>query len=255
MPNLETSQTPARARCDLNGGAMAQTARESSVVVVLPAYDTKGLAEFLEEIDGHLASSVRNLHFIVVDDHAEAPASHSVSALAPVLQPRVSVVRHERRLGHAASVMRAYREALALKPDIVIHVDGDGQFLGRDVRRVLNALEGRDGAIGVRVGRRDPWLSRRLTGGERSSADDDSPLRAYRREPLERLVARVPDGSIVPHLQFARLHRTLRLRTTSVDVTRARRPAGRRRLRGARRPAGGPRTRGGSGSPGASGAS
>ena len=91
--------------------------------------------------------------------------------------------------GHGPSLMLAYRRALATGPDYVLQVDGDGQFHGSDLRRVLVLLMDEAHAVsGVRRFRVDPWfrmamsrLIRLYTAGGFAvrARDPNCPLRGY----------------------------------------------------------------------------
>jgi len=190
------------------------------VVVALPAHDEECLAEFLAEIDSHLTGTVRSLRFVVVDDASPEPVDRtSLPAGTRLLVNRTN-------LGHGPTVLRAYREALSLAPDVVVHVDGDGQFRGHDFPRLLQALVEADVVLGTRVGRDDPWFRRVLSrllrqllpAADRVGADVNTPLRAYRATALPLLLDRVPADSLVPHVHWSLLHGRLGLRLAAVPV-------------------------------------
>ena len=113
--------------------------------------------------------------------------------------------------GHGPSTIRALHLGLATNPDVVVAVDGDGQFLGADVQRVLAELlePGTKVAEGVRTSRTDPfyrrgvsWTTRLLvwTRARRLPADANTPLRAYRPETLRQLLAVIPPAAATPNL-------------------------------------------------------
>src|SRR5205823_2537929 len=109
--------------------------------VAIPAYnEADGLPGFLEEIDRALRPHVRRLHFVVVDDASSDETAASLEALRPDLGGLLDVVVNDRNLGHGPSLVAGYQRALALEPDFVLQVDGDGQFHGSDLRRVLVLL-------------------------------------------------------------------------------------------------------------------
>ncbi|KYJ98318.1 hypothetical protein [Microbacterium sp. CH1] len=116
--------------------------------------------------------------------------------------------------GHGPTALAAYRAGLSVDPEVLVHVDGDGQFHGADFPRLIEALmsEHADVVHGVRDGRTDPWYRRVLTGavglliavaaGQRIP-DVNTPLRAYRPEALRVLIDAVPADATVPHVHFS----------------------------------------------------
>ena len=189
---------------------------EASVVVVMPVHDEEGLAGFLLEIDDFLLPLVGELRYVLVDDFSSAPVLDAVQVLPAHLLARIDVRRHDINLGHGPSVLHAYRAGLALAPTVVLHVDGDGQFSGRDMPQLVATALEHGAAVGQRHSRQDPWfraviswVARRVVDTAPSLSDVNSPLRAYRPCELVRLLDEVPARSLVPHLHFSRLHESL----------------------------------------------
>jgi dolichol-phosphate mannosyltransferase len=193
----------------------------------MPAYAEEGLAEFVAEAKSHLASSCSELVVVVVDDCS--PRHSAADVLAPLNEQGagVHVLRNERNAGHGPSALRAYAAGLEVGGDVVIHVDGDGQFEGADFPRLLEAVHGYDGAIGLRTNRTDPWFRNVISAGARvlvaagdhGPCDVNSPMRAYQASALHALLSRVRQDASVPHLQFSLLERRLGLRMNSIPVT------------------------------------
>jgi dolichol-phosphate mannosyltransferase len=197
------------------------------LAVVLPAHnEEEGIAGFLPEIAAALAPHVATLEFFVVDDLSTDGTAQALARLAQTLP--LTVLANAENLGHGPSALRAWRAGLDSGADVIVHVDGDGQFLGSDFPRLLAALEGADGVHGVRQHRSDAWYRRVLTQlvrmlarplAGRSVADVNTPLRAYRREALARLLERVPAGSLVPHVHFSIAEKRLGIRIVECRVT------------------------------------
>ena len=126
-------------------------------------------------------------------------------------------------------MLEAYRRALALEPDYVLQVDGDGQFHGRDLRRVLVLLQDQAGAVcGVRRFRQDPWfrmvmtrllrLYVRVAYGVRVR-DPNCPLRGYEASVLADQLAAVPAASLVPNLYLTVVAAQRGVALVEVDVS------------------------------------
>ncbi|BDZ53890.1 glycosyltransferase family 2 protein [Agromyces marinus] len=184
------------------------------LVVVMPAYnEAEGLPEFLSEISEHLAPLAPRLDLVVVDDRstdATRQVLHDLAADLPGLVPVDADVNR----GHGPTAIAAYRSGLGLEPDLILHVDGDGQFHGADLVRTVRAAvsTGADVVHGVRRGRQDPWFRRALTAGVglvvaaaagRRVPDVNTPLRVYRPEAIAELLDAIPDDALVPHVHFS----------------------------------------------------
>jgi len=197
------------------------------IAVVMPAYnEAAGITEFLLEIHENLAPLASQLDIVVADDRSTDQTAAVVAGLG--LQ-RVQVQTQARNRGHGPTALAAYQAGLQLSPDVVVHVDGDGQFTGEDMARVLGALEatGADVVHGVRRGREDPWFRRALSFGlrvavrpfaHRGVPDINTPLRAYRVEVLQQLIDAVGADAIVPHVHFSLAEARCALRVTYVPV-------------------------------------
>lgn len=201
----------------------------ASVAVAIPAYnESEGITEFLREIDAALAPQVSSLTLVVVDDVSTDDTLKVVESLAPDLKAELLVSQMPRNSGHGPAVLEAYRRALETGADYIIGVDGDGQFLGSDLRRVFVLLEdGGDGVCGVRRFRYDPWFRMVMTRVLRAyiiwgfgvpTRDANCPLRGYRAQLLDDLLRRVPDDSLVPNVHLAILAARHGATLVEVDV-------------------------------------
>jgi dolichol-phosphate mannosyltransferase len=196
------------------------------VVVVMPAFnEAEGIGGFLEEIVASLTPLTRKLSLRIVDDRSTDATADAVRAVASAADIRVVTADVNR--GHGPTALAAYREGLALTPDVVLHVDGDGQFVGADLAAVLAAIDDADVVHGDRRGRDDPWFRKVLTAlvgaavsglARHRVGDANTPLRAYRPEPLARLVDSVPADALVPHVHFSIAERRWGLAVAEVPV-------------------------------------
>jgi glycosyltransferase involved in cell wall biosynthesis len=201
----------------------------AKVAVAIPAYNEReGIVEFLLEIDAALSPVVRELVLVVIDDVSTDDTLEVVRSVGPNLQSELLVSQMPKNSGHGPAVLEAYRRALDTGADYVIGVDGDGQFLGSDLRRVFVLLEdGGDGVCGVRRFRYDPWFRMVMTRVLRvyissmfgvPTRDANCPLRGYRSKLLDDLLRRVPDGSLVPNVHLAILAARHGATLVEVDV-------------------------------------
>ena len=201
-----------------------------AVAVAIPAYNEgEGIAGFVEEIDRALAPHVGTLRLVVVDDASTDGTGSVLEGIGTRLQGRLEVVPNPVNRGHGPSLMRAYGHALAGDPDYVLQVDGDGQFLGSDLRRVLVLLEDQAHAVsGVRRFRQDPWfrmvmtrLVRQYVGGAFSvrARDPNCPLRGYEAPLLRQLVQGLDPECLVPNLYLTILAARRGVPLLEVDVS------------------------------------
>ncbi|MDQ4214224.1 glycosyltransferase family 2 protein [Microbacterium capsulatum] len=180
------------------------------LAVVMPAYnEVEGIGGFIDEIRDAVAPLAARVTFVVADDRSTDGTADALSGIADV---RVETQPANR--GHGPTALAAYRAGLALDPDALVHVDGDGQFIGSEIADVVRALQstGADVVHGVRRGRTDAWYRRALTACVRlliaasvghGVPDVNTPLRAYRPASLRILVDAVPAEALVPHVHFS----------------------------------------------------
>ncbi|WP_353114334.1 glycosyltransferase family 2 protein [Microbacterium sp.] len=182
----------------------------SRIVVVMPAYnEAEGIRGFIDELRDSLSPHAAEVVFVVADDRSTDGTADALSGLDDV---RVETQPQNR--GHGPTALAAYRAGLALEPALIVHVDGDGQFLGPDVAAVVRAQLSTDADVvhGVRRERTDPWYRRALTGSVRllvavavgrGVPDVNTPLRVYRPAAAQALVGAVPTDAMVPHVHFS----------------------------------------------------
>ncbi|KJQ55101.1 Undecaprenyl-phosphate mannosyltransferase [Microbacterium sp. SA39] len=180
------------------------------LAIVMPAFnEVEGIRGFIDEIRDSVSPLADRVTFHIADDRstdATAAVFDGVADVTVELQPA--------NRGHGPTALAAYRAGLAADPSALIHVDGDGQFYGRDFPRLLAALEQADADVvhGVRDGRTDPWYRKVLTSAVgllialaagRRIPDVNTPLRAYRPDALRSLVDAIPADATVPHVHFS----------------------------------------------------
>jgi len=199
----------------------------TSFVVVMPAFnEADGISEFLGEVVASFPD--QSVRVIVIDDASRDATSDVVRRLTATGLP-VEVVTNDVNLGHGRSTRKALLAGLMAGGDVIVAVDGDGQFRGKDIARVARLVEeGRaQVAEGVRVGRNDPpyrkvvsagtrWLVRQAAGS--SPRDANTPLRAYRPDVLKELLSMVPENALTPNLAISTLVRRRVIAMVEVEV-------------------------------------
>jgi dolichol-phosphate mannosyltransferase len=201
-----------------------------SVAVAIPAYnEADGIPGFVAEIDRALSPHVSALWLVVVDDGSTDGTAAVLEALRPELQGRLEIVAQESNRGHGPSLLAAYRHALEHAPDFVLQVDGDGQFHGSDLRRVLVLLIDEAHAVcGVRRFRQDPWFRMSMTRLLRTyvhasfgvaARDPNCPLRGYEAALLGDLLGALPEECLIPNLYLTVVAGRRGLALLEVDVS------------------------------------
>lgn len=200
------------------------------MAVAIPAYnEADGIAGFLQEIDSALAPCTSFLQFVVVDDASTDRTLEVLEAAGSELTGELVVVRSPHNQGHGPSLMTAYRRALEENPDYVLQVDGDGQFHGSDLRRVLVLLRDDAHAVsGVRRFRQDPWFRMTMTRLVRLylrqsfnvlARDANCPLRGYDADLLRDLLPLLPEDALIPNLYLTVVASRRGLALLEVDVS------------------------------------
>ena len=208
----------------------SEPVKKPSVAVAIPAYnEAEGIGGFLEEIDRALRPHVGSLHIVVVDDGSTDATGDVLERARSTLACTLEVVRNPANRGHGPSVLEGYRRALQPQPDYVLQVDGDGQFHGSDLRRVLVLLLDEAHAVsGVRRFRQDPWFRMAMTRLLRtyvhmsfgvSARDPNCPLRGYDAALLRELLAAVPDSCLIPNLYLTVVAARRGVALLEVDVS------------------------------------
>lgn len=199
----------------------------TSVVVVMPAYnEAEGITSFLEELHENLVGY--ETAFIVINDCSKDSTESVVATLSAQGFP-VAVHTNAVNSGHGPSTMNALRAGLESGADIIVAIDGDGQFMGTDVRKLVDLVV--QGAVdiceGVRTSRTDPAYRKITTAATRGLVwtrvgklprDANTPLRVYARSALESLIGTIPPAAMTPNLFVSMVARQRDLRILEVPV-------------------------------------
>lgn len=181
--------------------------------MAIPAYnEADGIAGFIAELDAVLARTSVGHRFVVADDASTDATVAELVALDGTLTGELIIDEADENRGHGPTVVRAYRRCVALEPDAIVQVDGDGQFVADDLELLLGEYaRGADVVTGVRTGRNDPWFRVVVTSGLRilvrvafgvRRRDTNCPFRLYRTATLATLLDGLPPDPLVPHVEL-----------------------------------------------------
>lgn len=178
------------------------------LVVTMPAYnEASGILDFLHRIDDAFGDD--DMKIVVVDDCSTDDTFTVLTGAVHDFSAELVVAQNKHNRGHGPTAHHAYRRALAEGADVVLHVDGDGQFTAADMVRVAAGIETTPVVHGTRSNRVDPWFRKVLTGLVRiwirimygaATTDANTPLRAFDADTLRGFLRTVPEDALVPNI-------------------------------------------------------
>jgi dolichol-phosphate mannosyltransferase len=179
-----------------------------TLAVCMPVYnESEGIREFILEIADIFES--HDVYFYAVDDCSSDESNLELSKLTGTVQ--LQVQRNQKNMGHGPSTIKALKMALMNNHNFIISVDGDGQFLAKDIYSLtLNTIQGGSQVgLGVRIRNKEPqfrkvisFVTRMLVFSKtrRIPRDANTPLRVYRYDTLADLIKDLEDENPVPNL-------------------------------------------------------
>jgi dolichol-phosphate mannosyltransferase len=198
------------------------------VVITMPAYNEEGITDFIRD----LYSSFRyeNLKVIVINDNSTDLMEERLSEMKVKYDFDIHIVNNIENLGHGPSTIMGLRESLFLNPDVVISIDGDGQFVADEIAVHLQTFLASDVEIieGCRISRRDPNYRRvsslvtRILVGQIcriSPRDANTPLRIYKPRILRAILETINPNLLTPNLYISAFSRLKKFKIVEVEVT------------------------------------
>jgi|688.fasta_scaffold26855_7 dolichol-phosphate mannosyltransferase len=199
-----------------------------SIVITMPIYnEEQGVGEFIDEIFSFLTSY--KIVFIVVND---CSTDRTIEKIEELRQRGIEIqlLNNQHNVGHGMSTRRGLEEALNLKSDLIISVDGDGQFLGEEIAEIIKISIENPGCVveGVRKNRSEPYYRKIVTNLTRvlvmtrtfkPVGDANTPLRAYPPVILRKILGLVPNKALIPNLFISVISRLMKIEVIERDVT------------------------------------
>ena len=201
-------------------------ASKQSLAICMPVYnESDGITEFIQEIFSSFQDVSVNV--VIINDYSSDETTKVLSEISNHFP--IKFYTNEKNLGHGVSTLRALQKAMEEKTDYILAVDGDGQFIGAEMRTLFNLLINTraDIAEGIRRREEEP-VYRRMTSvftrflvrvkSKKSVADANTPLRIYRSETLSSILRLVNKDNPIPNLYISALSRALNLKIVNLDV-------------------------------------
>ena len=116
------------------------------LVLTIPAYnESKSIEKVISEVKSVLSTTSCHSEILVIDDGStDNTASLARSAGAKVYS-------HPKNYGLAETFKTEMQKALEMGPDVIVHFDADGQYMAKDIPRLLKEIEnGSDLVLGSR---------------------------------------------------------------------------------------------------------
>lgn len=182
------------------------------VAVVMPVYnESEGISDFIYELKGYLLRY--SPIFIIIDDKSIDATVQSIKKIQSSSDVNLLLLQNSQNMGHGPSTIRAISEGLKIA-DLIVTIDGDGQFHGKDVQKGLEyfANSNIDILEGVRILRSDPWYRKIITSilkylvfikSGKYTHDANTPLRFYKSIVLYQLMRVIPKSSLIPNLYIS----------------------------------------------------
>lgn len=128
--------------------------------VVIPFFnEAPNVRPVLEEVRRALGGLGIRCEVLAVDDGSEDGTAMEIQTVARDW-PDLQLIRFERNRGQAAALWRGFQIA---RGTWIAMLDGDGQNPPAELTRLWANRTCADMIVGVRVGRRDSWLRRRMS--------------------------------------------------------------------------------------------
>lgn len=202
-----------------------------SIVVVMPAYnESDGICDFIAEIAESFNSLNIPTSFCVQDDCSTDNSIERLYSLRKTAHLNVNVKKNDSNRGHGPTSLAALRAGISSGATWILHVDGDGQFTGQDLRRIVElGLATGDAVVGVRKSRMDPWFRKVLTRllrqylklicQTRSIYDPNSPVRFEHCSSLKQKLEQIPVDAVIPSIWWTVISVRSRQNTQYLNIS------------------------------------
>ena len=201
-----------------------------ALAIAMPVFNEQaGIGDTLLELDQVFSGHHLRVGLFLQDDQSTDDTVNMVLALSTRLTMWVNVESNVQNLGHGPTTLTAYQRAVASGAPVIMQLDSDGQFFVPELIQLYESIvNGADIAIGVRVGRVDPWFRKAITSLLKiflalryrgRFPDPNTPIRAFSALCLTRMLSQIPEQPLVPNIYLTIIAAKHKLRTDYFDVS------------------------------------
>jgi glycosyltransferase involved in cell wall biosynthesis len=208
------------------------------VSIVMPAYNEEAIIErTVREWHEEVTARIPGSELIVVDDCSTDHTGDVLARLAREI-PSLRTLTPERNCGHGRALRYGFDY---VTQDWVFQTDSDRQQLPSDFWKVWDRRGTSDFVLGVRGTRADGPARVFITAVMRLAnfavwglwlRDANCPFKLMRRQPMEKVLERIPRDSFIPMVMLSILCRKMKYRVTEVAVEHLPRRGGKPSLSG-----------------------
>ena len=208
------------------------------VSIIMPAYNEEEIIEkTVRDWYGEVISRIPGSELIVVDDCSKDKTGEVLARLAREI-PSLRPLTPERNGGHGRALRYGFDR---VTQNWVFQTDSDQQHVPSDFWRLWEQRETSDFVMGVRSTRADGPVRVFITTVMRLAnfvvwglwiRDANCPFKLMRRQPMEKVLVRIPRNSFIPMVMLSILCRKMKYRVTDVVVAHLPRRGGEQSLSG-----------------------
>lgn len=185
---------------------------KKQLTIVMPVFnESEGIREFVSEIRREFNSIQPTI--LIVDD---CSTDDTWKVLQEIKLQTIDLIihRNESNLGHGRTSVEAMKYGILNHSDYILTVDGDGQFIGKEMLDFFQEFRNSSANYGEgrRVSRQDPWFRKVISLVTRllvlvktgkTIADANTPCRIYERSTLQRFLSKIDNNSMVPNIAIS----------------------------------------------------
>ena len=185
------------------------------IFISMPVYnEEEGIGNFIDEINQNFEDYA--LHFVIINDCSTDQTERILNSKIENLSRdrSMKVLTNQTNVGHGQSTLKGLNYALSNNAKTIITLDGDGQFIGCEVRSAYEAFLEQDSDVleGVRLQRTDPWFRKILTfliriyigiKTHRMPQDGNTPFRIYKNTIASEILNSIDPLSLTPNIEIS----------------------------------------------------
>jgi glycosyltransferase involved in cell wall biosynthesis len=194
------------------------------ITLCMPVFnEADGICDFLAEIEEVLHNVIERV--IIVNDASTDDTSGVIQnfKLSNKTILNIELFENKTNLGHGQTTLVALNRAAATDTEVVVAVDGDGQFKTHEMKRAIECFEQEmpDILEGQRILRSEP-IFRRVTTfivrvivtglSNKLTVDGNTPFRIYQANVLKQILKSTPPSSLIPNIYISIISRRQKMR-------------------------------------------